>query len=164
MINMIYTIGHSNITQESFIEILKQFKIKLVIDIRSSPYSKFVPHFNRENIKKAFKENSVKYIFLGDYIGGKPKNLEYYQNGKVNYELIAKSEHYKEGIDKIIELNKNNDLVLMCSEENPYNCHRHHLITQTLVKYGLEVIHIRKERETDKIAKPDKIDVQKTLL
>jgi uncharacterized protein (DUF488 family) len=162
MINMIYTIGHSNIAQESFIDVLKQFKIQLVIDVRSSPYSKFVPHFNRENIKKTFKENDIKYIFLGNYIGGKPKAMKYYQNGKVNYDLIEKSEHYKEGIDKIIELNE--DLALMCSEENPYNCHRHHLITQTLLKNELEVIHIRKEGKTDKIAKPDRKDVQKTLL
>ena len=56
MINMIYTIGHSNITPKSFIDILNQFKIKIVVDIRSSPYSKYVPHFNRENIKKTFKE------------------------------------------------------------------------------------------------------------
>lgn len=160
---MIYTIGHSNITQEAFIAILKQFKIKLVVDIRSSPYSKFVPHFNSSNIKKTFKENDIRYIFLGNYIGGKPKNKEYYKQGKVDYDLIAKSEHYKEGIDKIIELNQSNDFVLMCSEENPYNCHRHHLITQTLLKNSLEVIHIRKECKTEKITEVDKKDVQKTL-
>lgn len=163
MIRMIYTIGHSNINSESFISILKQFKIKSVIDIRSSPYSKFVPHFNRENIKKTFKENNIRYIFLGDYIGGKPKSKEYYKEGKVDYDLIVKSKRYKKGIDKIIELNKNSDLVLMCREENPYNCHRHHLITQTLLKYGLEVTHIRKECKTDRIDKPDKKDIQKTL-
>ncbi len=76
MINMIYTIGHSNITPKSFIDILNQFKIKIVVDIRSSPYSKYVPHFNRENIKKTFKKENIRYIFLGDYIGGKPKAIE----------------------------------------------------------------------------------------
>jgi uncharacterized protein (DUF488 family) len=160
---MIYTIGHSNITQELFIEILKSFKINLIVDVRSSPYSKFVPHFNRENIKKTFKENSVKYIFLGDYIGGKPKSKKYYENGKVNYDLIAKSENFKEGIDKVMGLSKDNNMVLMCSEEDPYNCHRHHLITQTLLKNGLKVTHIRKEGKTDKIIRADKKDIQKTL-
>ena len=160
---MIYTIGHSNITQESFIEILKEFKIQIVIDVRSSPYSKFVPHFNRENIKKTLKENNIRYIFLGDYIGGKPKYKKFYENGKVNYDLIAKTKHFKEGIDKIMELSDDNNIVLMCSEEDPYNCHRHHLITQTLLKYGLEVIHIRKECKTEKITKLDKKDIQKTL-
>lgn len=160
---MIYTIGHSNITQESFFEILKPFKIHLLVDVRSSPYSKFVPHFNRENLKKILKENEIGYIFLGDYIGGKPKDEKYYQNGKVNYDLIAKSQGYKEGIDKILELNKNQNIVLMCSEEDPYSCHRHNLITQTLTKKGLKVIHIRKEGKTDKITKPDKKDIQTTL-
>ncbi|MGB9937858.1 MAG: DUF488 family protein [Methanobacterium sp.] len=160
---MIYTIGHSNISQKSFIETLKSFKIEIIVDIRSSPYSKFVTHFNRENIKKLLKDNDMRYIFLGDYIGGKPKDKKYYQDGKVNYDLIDKSEHYKEGIERIIELNKNNDLVLMCSEEDPYNCHRHHLITQTLLKNGLEVTHIRKEGKTDKITRVDKKDIQTTL-
>jgi uncharacterized protein (DUF488 family) len=163
MMKMIYTIGHSNITQEPFIEILKSFEIQLVIDVRSLPYSKFVPHFNRENIKTALNDNSVEYIFMGNYIGGKPKNKKYYQNGKVNYDLIAKSSYYKEGIDKIIELNNDNNMVLMCSEEDPYNCHRHNLITQTLVKKGLEVVHIRKNRKLYKITEPDKKNVQTTL-
>ena len=77
--------------------------------------------------------------------------------------MIAKSASYEEGIGKIIELNKNNDIVLMCSEEDPYCCHRHNLITQTLVKDGLEVIHIRREGKTDKIIKSDIKDVQTTL-
>ena len=94
---MIYTIGHSNITQESFIEILKLFKIQLLVDVRSSPYSKYVSHFNSENISKALKENNIRYIFLGSYIGGKPKDEKYYRDGKVDYELIAKTEHYNRG-------------------------------------------------------------------
>lgn len=159
---MIYTIGHSNMTQESFIEILKSFKIEIVVDVRSSPYSRFVPHFNRENIKKILMENGTRYIFLGDYIGGKPRDKKYYENGKVNYGLIAQSGRYSKGINRILELNNKYNIVLMCSEEDPYNCHRHNLITQTLVKKGLEVIHIRKN-STDKIIKHDKKDIQTTL-
>ena len=130
---MIYTIGHSNITQESFIELLKLFKIQLVVDVRSSPYSKYVPHFNRENINKALKENDISYIFLGRYIGGKPKDEKYYKDGKVDYDLIAKTKEYKDGIIKIMTWNKNDNVVLMCSEEDPKGCHRHNLITQSLV-------------------------------
>ena len=160
--NMIYTIGHSSMTQESFVDILKSFKIDIVVDVRSSPYSKFVSHFNRENIKKSLIENGMRYIFLGDYIGGKPRDKKYYENGKVNYMLKSRSDRYSEGINRIIELNNENDIVLMCSEEDPYNCHRHNLITQTLVKKGLDVIHIRKS-SSDKIIKPDKKDIQMTL-
>ena len=105
----------------------------------------------------------MRYIFLGDYIGGKPKNKKYYENSKINYMRVAQSDRYNEGINKILDLNKENDLVLMCSEEDPYNCHRHNLITQTLVKNGLEVIHIRKN-SFDKINKLDKKDIQTTLL
>ncbi len=160
---MIYTIGHSNINQKDFIEILSLFKIQILVDVRSSPYSKFVPHFNRENIKTALIDSNIKYIFMGHQIGGKPKNKKYYQNGKVDYNLIAKTDHFKEGIIKIIELNKDDDLVLMCSEENHYKCHRHNLITQILIKKGLKVVHIRKCGKMDKIIRVDKKDVQTTL-
>ena len=160
---MIYTIGHSNITLESFIETLKLFKIQLVFDVRSSPYCKYVPHFNRENINKSLKGNNIKYVFLGSYIGGKPKDEKYYKDGKVDYDLIAKTKHYKEGIDKITTLNRNDNIVLMCSEEDPKSCHRHNLITQSLIKEGFEVIHIRKNGKVNKITKPNKKDVQKTF-
>jgi len=160
---MIYTIGHSNMTQESFALILKSFEIDIVVDVRSSPYSKFVPHFNRENIKKSLIENGMRYIFIGDYIGGKPRDKKYYENGGVNYRLIAQSDRYIEGINRILELNNENEIVLMCSEEDPYNCHRHNLITQTLVKKGLTVIHIRKNNKIDKIINLDKKDIQTTL-
>ena len=160
---MIYTIGHSNITQESFIEILKLFKLQLVVDVRSTPYSKYVPHFNRENINKSLKENDIGYIFLGSYISGKPKDKKYYTNGKVDYDLIAKTEHYKEGINKIMTLSRDKDIILVCGEEDPKSCHRHNLITQSLVKAGFEVIHIRKNGKIYKLIKPDKKDVQKTF-
>ena len=160
---MIYTIGHSNITQESFIEILKSFKIQLVVDVRSTPYSKYVTHFNRENIEGSLNENKIRYLFLGNYIGGKPKDEKYYADGKVNYDLIAETEHYKEGINKIISLSCVENIVLMCSEEDPKSCHRHNLITQSLLKKGFELIHIRKNGKINKITKLDKKDVQKTL-
>ena len=142
---------------------MKLFKIQLVVDVRSSPYSKYVPHFNRENINKALKENNIRYMFLGSYIGGKPKDKKFYRDGKVDYDLIAKTKHYKDGIDKIMSLNSDADIVLMCSEEDPNSCHRHNLITQSLVKKGFEIIHIRKNGKIDKINKLDKKDFQKTL-
>ena len=160
---MIYTIGHSNISQETFIEILKSFETQYVVDVRRSPYSQYVPHFNRPNIKIALNECYIKYLFMGHHIGGKPKDKKYIQNGKVNYDLIAKSKDYKDEICKIVELDRKYNLVLMCSEENPYICHRHNLITQTLVKKGLEVVHIRKDSKVDRITKFDKKDIQMTL-
>ena len=102
-------------------------------------------------------------MFLGSYIGGKPKDEKYYKDGKVDYNLIARTEHYKEGINKIMALNKDYDIVLMCGEEDPKGCHRHNLITQSLLKKGFEVIHIRKNGEINKITKPDRKDIQKTL-
>ena len=134
-----------------------------MIDVRSTPDSKYVPHFNRENFDKSLTENDINYIFLGNYIGGKPKDEKYYIDGKVDYDLIAKTEHYNEGIVKVMKLDNDDNIVLMCSEEDPKNCHRHNLITQSLIKNGFEVIHIRKNANINIITKLDKKDLQTTL-
>ena len=78
----IHTIGHSNHSLEDFIKILKENHIDTVVDVRSSPYSKHVPHFNKKILEEAVENASLQYIFLGSKIGGKPRSQEFYQDGK----------------------------------------------------------------------------------
>ncbi|MEN4006311.1 MAG: DUF488 domain-containing protein [Methanobacterium sp.] len=159
----IYTIGHSNIDFDKFLHLLKKYDIELVVDVRSSPYSKYVPHFNRENLEESLKNSEINYLFLGNRIGGKPKDEKYYKGSKVSYELIETEKPYKEGISQLIAHVNKNRTVILCSEENPYNCHRHHLITQTLLREGLNVNHIRGNGKQEKVEKSKKNDVQATL-
>jgi uncharacterized protein (DUF488 family) len=153
----IHTIGHSNHSLEDFIKILHENSIDTLIDVRSSPYSKHVPHFNKKLLIEAMENASISYIFLGSKIGGKPRDPKYYLDGEVNYALLAKTLKFKEGLREIILLSQERNMVLMCSEENPYQCHRHHLIGHNLQKKGFKVIHIRKDGVNEKI------DYQKTL-
>jgi uncharacterized protein (DUF488 family) len=101
---------------------------------------------------------------VGNIIGGRPKDRDCYENGEIVYERIRKKKWYKEGILTLIELAHKKKIAIMCSEEDPYKCHRHNLIAQSLLKGGVIVIHIRSEGIKEKIEQPDKITTQLTLI
>jgi uncharacterized protein (DUF488 family) len=157
----LFTVGHSNVDMENFLELIRSHSVELIVDVRSSPYSKYVPQFNRENLKAKLEGEGVGYEFLGDRIGGKPKDEKYYEDGKVVYSLIEAGPAYREGISKLMELLKTRKTSLMCSEENPFNCHRHNLISQTLLRRGVKILHIR---GNGKLEKAKMNDVQTTLI
>ena len=132
---VIYTVGHSNIDIKKFINILKQNNIKVLIDVRSVPFSRYASQFNKDNIKRELEESGIVYIFMGNVLGGKPQNIV--------YEKIREQQGYQKGISRLIEIAKANKIAVMCSEENPGKCHRHLLITQSLLCKGVNVLHIR---------------------
>lgn len=74
----VYTIGHSSMALEQFLSLLKAADIGAVADIRSSPYSRRNPQFNREPLKAALKAEGIAYSWLGDELGGRPKGPQYY--------------------------------------------------------------------------------------
>ncbi|MGI6481954.1 MAG: DUF488 family protein [Methanobacterium sp.] len=149
--NRIFTIGHSNHPLEDFLKLLDDKGIKKLVDVRSAPYSKYSPHFNKNDIKKSLKENGVDYFYLGKKIGGRPSNESYYKDGKIMYNLVKMDENYKEGIKNLEEMLDDRRTVLMCSEEDPHKCHRHKLITPTLLKKGYNVFHIRGNGEIEEV-------------
>lgn len=144
----IYTVGHSNHSIEFFIGLLRKFNIQVVVDVRSYPYSKYVPHFNRENLKPALKEVNIEYVYMGDVLGGRytmgRKKELVKPNGKIDWQKVREQDFFKEGIDKLIKLGKNKTVAIMCAEENPLRCHRFFLISPALVEQKIEVVHIRK--------------------
>jgi uncharacterized protein (DUF488 family) len=158
---VIYTIGHSNLELKQFITLLHFNGIELLVDVRSSPYSKYVPHFNSSQLKRSLQKEGIDYKFLGDKIGGKPSNDEYYIDGKVIYPLIKTSKKYKKGIKELIKISKENKTVIMCAEKDPMKCHRYHLITPSLTEKGLDVKHIV---EAGIMKDNNNGDVQKSIL
>ena len=150
----VYTIGHSNFRFERFLNLLNSNGIEVLVDIRSIPFSKYAPQFNKDTIKMKLEDAGIEYLHLGDKLGGKPKNTE------IRYEVIEKSEEYIEGISTLIKLSGKKKTVIMCSEENPDKCHRHHLIAQTLLRRGAVVFHIRGNGTTERAKKEN---VQLTL-
>ncbi len=145
---VIYTIGHSNHTVEHLVSVLKAHHIEVLIDIRTKPYSSYVPQFNRPNLAKAIVNEGIRYIFMGDKLGGYPKDADGYVqviSGKrtPNYNVMAGKDWFREGLDAAIAVSKGKRAVLMCSEEDPNRCHRHHLLSKSLAERGIRVIHIR---------------------
>lgn len=145
----LFSIGHSNVSLDRFVELLQQHRIDWLVDTRSKPYSRYNPHFSRDPLKHSLNEQGFEYIFLGNLIGGKPEGEAFYfQNGKVDYALLSDAPFYREGIEKLIALGQQKRVAFMCAEADYKHCHRYWLITRTLVTRGIQVQHILHTGET----------------
>jgi uncharacterized protein (DUF488 family) len=140
----LYTIGHGSRTKEDLLNLLKAFEVKYLIDVRSQPYSKFNPHFNQNEIKFFLEVNKIRYVFMGDSIGGRPNDKSCYDDaGKVDYEALKTKDFFKRGIDRLkVAYNKNVNVALMCSESKPWECHRSKLIGKVLSIDNIPMQHI----------------------
>ncbi len=147
----VFTIGHSNHLFSTFLELIHNQGINMVVDVTTSPYSKHSPHFNKKPLQKALEESKIQYVYLGKKIGGKPRDKKFYHGDKLIYHRLEKDQKYQEGLDELIRLTGKNQIVIMCSEEDPKACHRHHLIGQSLIKKGFEISHIRGYGKADKV-------------
>lgn len=150
----IFTIGHSNLASDKFVDLLIANKIQTLVDVRSSPYSKFHPQFNRETIKANLKLNGINYKYAGDSLGGRPKDPSCYKEGilpegladylrLVDYPAVMTKDFFIQGVEQLLKIAKNETVALLCSEEDPAQCHRHHLIGKYLVLHDVSVLHIR---------------------
>jgi uncharacterized protein (DUF488 family) len=140
----IYSIGHGNKKFEEFIQELKSFDIQFLLDIRSKPFSKWNPQFNQNELKFKLELNKIKYVFVGDTLGGLPEDRSCYDfNGKVVYDLIKEKDFFKEGLERLTTANeKQIKIAIMCSESKPEECHRSKLIGQELLKKKISLKHI----------------------
>jgi len=139
----VYTIGHSNIAIEQFVDLLRFKLIQMLVDTRSQPYSRYAPQFNREPLKTSLDYAGVAYLYLGDKLGGRPRGARYYfPEGTVDSDHLAGAPFYRQGIERLKREATDRCLAIMCSEADYKNCHRYNLITRSLVKEGLEVHHI----------------------
>jgi uncharacterized protein (DUF488 family) len=142
MSNVIFTIGHSSHPMDVFIAILKQHCITALCDIRSTPYSRVNPQFNRENLKKSLRENGIVYVFLGKELGGRSENASCYIHGKVQYDCIAQTDLFRRGIDRLRNGMKGYCIAIMCAEKDPLDCHRAILVARHLEALEMKVEHI----------------------
>ena len=140
----VWTIGHSNHPLQTFLDLLEQHRIAVVADVRSSPYSRYASHFNQEVIRGQLQGRAVKYVFLGDQIGGRAEGEQFYdEQGHVLYGRLAESPEFQQGIRRLLDGVGTYRVALMCGEEDPTGCHRRLLIGRVLGQRGVEVMHIR---------------------
>ena len=140
----LYTIGHGNRKSHDFLALLKEFGIEYLIDVRSQPYSKFNPQYNQNDLKFFLEDNGIRYVFMGDTIGGRPKDKSCYDSeGKVDYEVVKTKDFFINGIERLkTAYNKDINVVIMCSESKPRECHRSKLIGKVLNTENIILKHI----------------------
>lgn len=140
----VYTVGHSNIPQERFIALLQHHGLQSLVDVRSAPYSRYVPHFNRAELEDAVERLGIRYLYLGEELGGRPPTDDYYDaESHVLYGRVAVARYFLDGLEKLKDEAGVYKAAIMCSEEDPTNCHRHLLIARVLDSQGVRVLHIR---------------------
>lgn len=150
----VLTIGHSTLPMRAFVELLLLHKVQRVVDVRSAPYSGFAPQFNREALIVALQDQGIRYGYAGEYLGGRPRDPTCYFAGQVpegkanyielvNYQEVARRDWFLRGLVRLIQRAQQHVTAIVCSEEDPFRCHRHRLIARELLKRGVEVLHIR---------------------
>ncbi len=142
----ILTIGHSTRTLDEFLGLLNRFQIELLVDVRTVPRSRLVPHFNGDSLARVLREHGIVYSHL-KLLGGlrKPdkdssnrgwRNLSF--RGFADY---MQTEGFTKGLHELLHLASEERVVFMCAEAVPWRCHRL-LISDALAVRGIEVQHI----------------------
>jgi uncharacterized protein (DUF488 family) len=143
----IWTIGHSNRTWQEFVNILNNFSIEILADIRTFPGSRKYPYFNKEAMSGALNNVRIKYIHLPE-LGGRRKpladsiNTAWRNSSFQGYADHMRTEEFHSGISRLIELANESRVAYMCSEAVWWNCHRA-LVSDYLKKEGWQVLHIQ---------------------
>ncbi|MCA1745860.1 MAG: DUF488 domain-containing protein [Bacteroidales bacterium] len=144
MPDTLFSIGHGNKPMEVFLQELQGSSIQFLLDVRSKPYSKWNPQYNREELQQELKAHGITYVYVGDVLGGLPEDRTCYDSdGKVIYEVIKKKKFFRDGLERLLTAHqKQVPLALMCSESNPAQCHRSKLIGQELLNHHISIKHI----------------------
>jgi uncharacterized protein (DUF488 family) len=146
MPNQLYTVGHSNHDLPDFLALLQTTGIAVIADVRSSPYSRRFPQFNREALQRSLAEHEIAYVFLGDLLGGRPRDRRLYDaEGWVDYERVRQTTPFQQGIERVFQGLQRYTIALLCSEEDPLDCHRVLMIGPAFIERGIEVLHLRRD-------------------
>ena len=152
----LYTIGHSNQPTSEFLGLLQRHAIQALVDVRSAPYSRFAPQFNRKALEAAVREAGMTYHYAGDSLGGRPTDPGCYKSGRlpegkadyaqaVDYAAVMTKPFFLAGIERLVEIAQASRTAIVCSEGDPGRCHRHFLIGQFLSGRGVTVLHIQRD-------------------
>jgi uncharacterized protein (DUF488 family) len=146
----LFTIGHSSLELDGFLKLMVTHDVRVVCDVRSRPGSFRFPQFNREPLEVCLTSREIQYEFLGETLGGRPSDPRaYHQDGIVNYEERRKAADFRAGIDRALKLCRVSNIVLMCAEEDPLQCHRFLMICPALLDRGVTPAHIRRGGELE---------------
>ena len=138
----IFTVGHSTHPIERFLALLQPHGIELLADVRSTPFSRFNPQFNRASVAHTLASAGIRYEFLGEELGARSSDPSCIENGRVSYARLAATPLFQQGLERVRAAAPTQRVVLMCAEREPLDCHRTILITRELERAGGTVTHI----------------------
>lgn len=142
MAEPVYTIGYSGRTFAEVLGLLQHHAITAVADVRSQPRSKFNVEFNQDPLRRALAAAAISYVFLGTELGARTTDDGCYVEGKVQYDLLAKTTAFRAGLDRLEKGRNNHTITLLCAESDPLTCHRCILVSRQLSVHGIPVRHI----------------------
>jgi hypothetical protein len=140
----LFSIGHSNHELERFLSLLDRAAVRVLADVRSSPFSQRLPQFNQPELRHTLEVHGLGYVFLGDQLGGRPRDPAMYDgDGRVDYSRVRQSPGFRAGLDSLIGVLQQHTLAMLCAEEDPLDCHRGLMISPELVEHGICPRHLR---------------------
>lgn len=145
----VYTVGHSTHTIDKFIELLERNGVTALADVRSSPFSRHNPQFNKDALSAALKKRGIAYVFVGKELGARSDDLSCYEGGKVRYSRLAKTSIFKAGVERVLSGAQKYRIALMCAEKEPLDCHRTLLVSRALEQRGASIVHILADGSTE---------------
>ena len=139
---ILYSIGHSNHPIDEFLRLLMTAGITAIADVRSRPFSRRNPQFNRDRLAASLAGHGIAYVFLGQELGARSDDASCYEDGKVQYSRLMATSLFKSGIDRLLLGAEKYRVALMCAEKEPLNCHRTLLVSRALEERGVIVMHV----------------------
>ena len=110
--------------------------------MRSQPFSRRNPQFNKDRLAAELTQHSIVYVFLGKELGARSADPSCYEDGRVQYARLAATPLFKAGIERVLAGAQKYRLALMCAEKEPLDCHRTLLVSRALDLLGASMAHI----------------------
>jgi uncharacterized protein (DUF488 family) len=110
--------------------------------VRSQPFSRRNPQFNKDRLAAELTQYSIAYVFLGKELGARSEDPACYEDGRIQYPRLAATSDFKAGIERVLAGAQKYRLALMCAEKEPLNCHRTLLVARALDLQGVSIAHI----------------------
>ena len=142
----LFSVGHSNHELPQLIVLLRRAGVTAVADVRSNPYSRRLPQFNREALERELKRNRIAYLYFGDQLGGRPRDPDVYDaDGRVDHERVRQTAEFRFGLVQLLRGLEKHTIAMLCGEDDPLDCHRGLMIAPAAQEQGVSTLHLRKD-------------------